>query len=120
MLIPTQGLVGFLGRFPFRSCGAPVGDRVWSERAAESRGMDLLKELRRWGCIRRAAESGAWRPAAAALSAGLTALTFPRFDWGPLAFGSWVPLLLAIEGERPGRAFLLGLYAGTILYAINL
>ena len=82
--------------------------------------MDLLRELSRWGWIRRAAESGAWRPAAAALSAGLTALTFPRFDWGPLAFGSWVPLLLAIDGGRPRQAFLLGLYAGMILYAINL
>ena len=82
--------------------------------------MDLFRELRRRRWSRRVVESGAWRPAAAALSAGLTALTFPRFDWGPLAFWSWVPLLLAIEGERPRRAFLLGLYGGMILYAINL
>jgi apolipoprotein N-acyltransferase len=70
--------------------------------------------------VRRAMAAGTWRPGAAALAAALTALTFPRFDWGPLAFVSWLPLLLAIEGERPGRAFALGMYAGTILYAINL
>ncbi len=56
----------------------------------------------------------ALRPAlAAALLSGLLYfLAFPGVDCWPLALVAWVPLLVALEGQSPRRALLLGWVAG--------
>lgn len=53
------------------------------------------------------------RAAAALASAGLAFLATPPVGWWPLAFVAFVPLLLAMRGVTPGRAFALGWLAGT-------
>ncbi|HHH31162.1 MAG TPA: hypothetical protein ENK57_22825, partial [Polyangiaceae bacterium] len=62
-----------------------------------------------------------WRPptlsipktwALATLSSVLCPLGFAGFDYWPLAFIAWVPLILAVRGQTPKRAALLGWYAG--------
>lgn len=52
----------------------------------------------------------------AALSAGLLVLSFPAPDMGGLAFVALVPLLIAIQGEAPARAFLWGTLTGLLFY----
>jgi apolipoprotein N-acyltransferase len=57
----------------------------------------------------------------AILAGGLLTLAFPTPGLWPLAFLGLTPLLLAMEGQGPGTAFLLGLAAGltncaTLLY----
>jgi apolipoprotein N-acyltransferase len=52
----------------------------------------------------------------AALSGGLLVLSFPRFDLGFLAWVALVPLLLALDGKRPGQAYLLGWIAGVVFF----
>lgn len=54
------------------------------------------------------------RAAAALATAGLAFLATPPVGWWPLAFVAFVPLLLAIRGATPGRAFALGWLAGTV------
>jgi apolipoprotein N-acyltransferase len=48
----------------------------------------------------------------ATLSAVLCPLAFAGFDIWPLAFIAWVPLLVALRGQSPKKALLLGWYAG--------
>ncbi len=55
----------------------------------------------------------------AALSAGLLILAFPTPDLGWLAFVALVPLLLAIRGLAPVRAFYLGTLAGWLFYMVS-
>ncbi len=50
--------------------------------------------------------------AAAILSGLLYWLAFPGVDIWPLAFVAWVPLVVALQGQTPMRAALLGLAAG--------
>ncbi|MEQ9318097.1 MAG: apolipoprotein N-acyltransferase [Polyangiaceae bacterium] len=72
--------------------------------------------------------SDEWRPpqlsipktwALATLSAVLCPLGFAGFDYWPLAFVAWVPLILAIRGQTPKRAALLGWYAGFAMTMIG-
>lgn len=55
----------------------------------------------------------------AALSGGLLILAFPKPDLGWLAFIALVPLLWAIRGQTPVRAFYFGTLAGLIFYLIS-
>jgi apolipoprotein N-acyltransferase len=62
--------------------------------------------------MRRAPAAG--RPPGAAATAGLlgagalaTVLAYPPVGWSPLAFGMLAPVVAAIEGARPRRAFAL-------------
>lgn len=75
-----------------------------------------------------AVEKDDWRPpqlsirktwALATLSAILCPLGFAGFDYWPLAFVAWVPLILAIRGQTPKRAALLGWYAGFAMTMIG-
>ena len=52
----------------------------------------------------------------AAASGGLLVLAYPTADIGGLAFIALVPLLLAIRGEAPARAFWWGTLAGLVFY----
>jgi apolipoprotein N-acyltransferase len=52
----------------------------------------------------------------AAASGGLLVLAFPTPDMGGLAFVALVPLLLAIRGEAPARAFCWGTITGLLFY----
>jgi apolipoprotein N-acyltransferase len=54
----------------------------------------------------------------AALSGGLTALSFPKFNFSFLAWISFIPLLFIIINKKPGQSFLLGLIAGLSFNAI--
>ena len=57
------------------------------------------------------------RPALLAVaSAGLLIVAFPTPDIGALAFIALAPLLVAIRGEPPGRAFWWGSLAGLVFY----
>lgn len=56
----------------------------------------------------------------AALSAGLLILAFPKPDLGWLAFVALVPLLLAVHGRTPARAFSLGSLAGWLFYMVSI
>jgi len=56
----------------------------------------------------------------AALSAGLLILAFPTPDLGWLAFIALVPLLLAIRGQSPVRAFYLGTLTGLLFYIVSM
>ena len=61
------------------------------------------------------------RPALlATVSAGLLALAFPTADIGGLAFIALVPLLVAIRGEPPARAFWWGSLAGLLFYLLSI
>ena len=53
----------------------------------------------------------------AAVSGLMLILIFPQADFAPLAWVAFVPLLAAIEGKRPGRAFRLGFLSGVLAYA---
>lgn len=55
------------------------------------------------------------RVVSAVLSGLLLIAAFPPFEFGALAFVALVPLLVAIDGERPGRSFHLGLLTGFVL-----
>jgi apolipoprotein N-acyltransferase len=55
----------------------------------------------------------------AALSGGLLILSFPAPDLGWLTFVALVPLLSAIRGRTPVRAFYLGTLAGLLFYLIS-
>lgn len=57
---------------------------------------------------------------AAGLSGLLLVLAFPRFDLGPLAFFALVPLLFALYGEKPQKAFWMGLLTGCLFYLLSL
>src|SRR2546421_5325935 len=57
---------------------------------------------------------------AAILSGLLMAAGFPPFDWSPCAWLALVPLLRAIDGESPGRAFRLGWLAGAGFFLVAL
>jgi len=69
-----------------------------------------------------------WRPphlgrgkawALATVSAILCPLGFAGFDYWPLAFVAWVPLIVAMRGQTPKRAALLGWYAGFAMTMIG-
>jgi apolipoprotein N-acyltransferase len=59
----------------------------------------------------------AW--ALAALSAVLCPIGFAGFDVWPLAFVAWVPLILALRGQTPKRAALMGWFAGSAMTLIG-
>ncbi len=52
----------------------------------------------------------------AVASACLLILTFPSPDMGSLAFVALVPLMLAVNGEAPARAFWLGTLTGLLFF----
>lgn len=56
----------------------------------------------------------------AALSGGLLVLAFPTPDIGWLAFVALVPLLWALQGQTPVRAFYLGALAGLLFYLASM
>lgn len=57
------------------------------------------------------------REAALALLSGLLlTLSYPKPDWGVLAFGALVPLIVAIESVSPLRAWGIGLMAGLVFW----
>lgn len=56
----------------------------------------------------------------AALSGGLLILAFPTPDLGWLAFVALVPLLWAVRGRPPARAFYLGTLTGLLFYLISM
>ncbi|MDP7385253.1 MAG: hypothetical protein QF593_04420, partial [Nitrospinota bacterium] len=56
------------------------------------------------------------RLVAAVLSGVLLILCFPKYDLAALAWVALIPLLAAIEGVAPRRAFWLGGLAGTVGY----
>ncbi|WP_437820450.1 apolipoprotein N-acyltransferase [Sorangium sp. So ce1078] len=65
---------------------------------------------------------GAARPLPARLSYGLAALTgflyflgFPGVDLWPISFFGLVPLIVALRGQTPGRAALLGWISGFVM-----
>ena len=75
--------------------------------------LEGLWRLDRW----REGSRRSLRPALlAAASAGLLVLAFPTHDIGGLAFIALIPLLLAIRGESPARAFWWGGLAGLLFY----
>src|SRR5262249_28108370 len=49
-------------------------------------------------------------------SALLVVLSFPNFDLWILAWLGLAPLLIAVVGTRPGRAFVLGLWWGILFF----
>jgi apolipoprotein N-acyltransferase len=55
----------------------------------------------------------------AVVSGILLAAAFPKLDWEPLAWVGLVPLLVAVRGVRPGRAFLIGWLSGTTFYVLT-
>ncbi len=55
----------------------------------------------------------------AVLSGLCLAASFPSPEIAPLAWVGFVPLLLAIRGRSPGRAFALGWVAGTVFYLVT-
>src|SRR5262245_48064811 len=57
-----------------------------------------------------------WRTALAVASGLLLAAAFPSVDWEPLAWVGLVPLLLAVRGCNPRRAFRLGWTTGLVFY----
>ncbi|MFN3476278.1 MAG: apolipoprotein N-acyltransferase [Candidatus Methylomirabilales bacterium] len=57
---------------------------------------------------------------AAGFSGLLLVLAFPRFDLGPVAFFALVPFLFALYGERPQKAFGMGLLTGCLFYLVSL
>src|SRR5262249_10161554 len=64
----------------------------------------------------REAPRGRFRPPLAALSGLCLAAAFPSLEIAPLAWIGLVPLLLAIRGRSPARAFGLGWITGTVFY----
>ncbi|WP_438030341.1 apolipoprotein N-acyltransferase [Sorangium sp. So ce233] len=71
---------------------------------------------------RDASAGGAARPLPARLAYGLAALSgffyflgFPGVDLWPIAFFGLVPLIVALRGQTPGRAALLGWIAGFVM-----
>jgi apolipoprotein N-acyltransferase len=74
----------------------------------------------RWARLRKRARASVptrVEAALAVLSAALLVLSFPDFEWWPLAWVALAPLFLAIA-RRPqrGRAFLLGWITGTLFF----
>jgi apolipoprotein N-acyltransferase len=55
--------------------------------------------------------------ALSALSGGLLALSFPRFEYDLLAWIALVPLLFAVQNAPPSRRFLLGWLTGLVYFA---
>jgi apolipoprotein N-acyltransferase len=53
----------------------------------------------------------------ALVSGVLAVLAFPHADIGVLGFVLLVPLLAAVDGERPARAFALGMLMGVVYFA---
>ena len=56
----------------------------------------------------------------AVLSGVLLALSFPRFDLGPLAFGALVPLLVGLDGAPLLQGTYLGIIAGLVFYLMSI
>ncbi len=56
---------------------------------------------------------------AAASSGALLASAFAPLEWSALAWVALVPLLYAIDGERPARAFRLGWLAGAVFFGLT-
>jgi apolipoprotein N-acyltransferase len=58
-----------------------------------------------------------WRPGLAILSGLVLSLAHPRFDLFPLAFIALVPLLIALTGSSPTKAFGLGMLCGITFFS---
>lgn len=56
----------------------------------------------------------------AVVSGVLLALSFPRFDLGPLAFGALVPLLVVLDGVPSLQGTYLGIVTGLVCYLITI
>ncbi len=65
-------------------------------------------------------ESMLARGGLAVLSGVLLALSFPRFDLSPLAFGALVPLLVVLDGISSLQGTYLGILAGLVCYLITI
>ncbi|TAK10265.1 MAG: apolipoprotein N-acyltransferase [Candidatus Manganitrophaceae bacterium] len=55
--------------------------------------------------------------ALAFLSGSLLFLSFPRWEYFPLAWIAFVPLFFAVRDESPGRSFLIGWTAGLVYFS---
>ncbi len=64
----------------------------------------------------RTIRSGAIAAASAAVAGLALSAAMPSLDWTPLAWVGLVPLLWAIRGRSPGRAFRLGWLAGVAFW----
>ncbi len=63
----------------------------------------------------------AWAPWGAAVATGLLlGLSQPKVDWNLLAWIAWVPLILAVRGQTPGRVFKLAYAAHFVAFAVLL
>ena len=59
--------------------------------------------------------------AALAIASGLAlGLAFPKFDLNLLAWVALIPLLYAIEGERPSRVFGYSMLQGFVFFVVSL
>ncbi len=56
----------------------------------------------------------------ASVSGTALALLFPEVGWWPLAFVALVPLMMAVEGQPPPRAFRFGFWSGFLYFAGSL
>ena len=54
------------------------------------------------------------------LSAGLLTLSFPQIEWSPLAWVALVPLLCALDGQKPWRAFRRAYLCGFLFFAATI
>jgi len=54
------------------------------------------------------------------LTAGLLVLAFPRYDWWILAWGAMVPLMFALDGQKPWKAFGSGFVCGFLFFSTTL
>lgn len=61
-----------------------------------------------------------WRGGLAVMSGVLLALSFPRFNLGPLAFGGLVPLLVALDGVPALQGTYLGIITGLVCYLLSI
>jgi apolipoprotein N-acyltransferase len=61
-----------------------------------------------------------WRGGLAVLSGVLLALSFPRFNLAPFAFGALVPLLVGLDGVPALQGTYLGIIAGLVCYLLSI
>lgn len=95
---------------PVRKDSGPVGEgaEVVSQHAVRTPDRFRLQDPR------------VYRPLAALSSGLLLAASFPRPSLAPLAWIALIPVLLAVRGLTPRRAFLVGWMAGTAAFVFTI
>ncbi|MFQ5655977.1 MAG: apolipoprotein N-acyltransferase [Candidatus Methylomirabilales bacterium] len=79
-----------------------------------------MSKSERIGRIQSLSASMLWPVGLAVLSGVLLALSFPRFNLAPLAFGALVPLLVALDGLPSLQATYLGIITGVVSSLISI